>query len=130
MQQFTIGLPAVVAFLAVLVPLVVLYAGLLILVGTLSRSIRESQTYVALLSFVVMTPAVMSQFIGLTGGAHETWVAWTPILNASMALGAALKNQVDFSLILPSMTTSLVLGGLTCGLALNAFMKESILRRS
>lgn len=129
-KGFTIGLPAIAAFLAVLIPLVVLYAGLLILVGCLSRSIRESQTYVALLSFIVMTPAVMSQFIGLTGGTHETWVAWTPILNSAMALGQALKNEVDLALILPSMATSLVIGGITCAFALSAFMKESILRRS
>ncbi len=130
LKGLSLGLPAVLAFLAVLLPLVVLYAGMLILVGTLSRSIRESQTYIAILSFVVMTPAVMSQFIGLTGGTHETWVAWTPILNASVALGQALKNQVDFALILPSLATSLGIGGIACAIALNMFLKESILRRT
>lgn len=117
-------------FLAVLTPLVALYAGMLLAVSSLAKSIRECQTYLALLSFVVMLPAVMSQFVGLTGADQAAWTGWTPILNTSMALTQALKGQADPYLIVQSVLTSGILGLAAAAWAVRLFDREEILQRT
>lgn len=125
---FSLG--TVAAFVVVLAPLVALYAGMLLLVSAAAKSVRECQTYLALVSFVVMLPAVMSQFVGITGADQAPWVGWTPILNSSMALTQALKNQFDPVLLLQCVGTCGVLGLVAAWAAVRLFDREEILLRT
>jgi sodium transport system permease protein len=123
------GLDSFAAFVLVLAPLVLMYAGALLAVSSLSRSMREAQTYLTVLSFLVMTPAIMSQFIGLTGADRTEWVRWTPILNTSMVMSQSLRGRVDWLLAAQSALIALALAAFAWWLCVRLFSRETILQR-
>lgn len=127
---FQLGILPVLSFVAVLAALAGFYASLMLAVSAQARSVRENQTYLTLVSFLIMMPAVMSQFIGLTGDDQAAWVQWTPVLNASVALGQALRGQVDAVLLAKCILVPGILAGILAWWAIRTFEKESILRRA
>jgi sodium transport system permease protein len=77
-MNLSINLSTVVAVAAMLLPLTVLFASVLLAVGLLAKSYREAQTYVQPLMFVVVAPAI----IGALPGVELNWkTALVPILN-------------------------------------------------
>lgn len=118
------------AMLATLVPLVAFFASSMIAVSAYAKNLREAQTYLTLFSFVVIMPAVFSQFIGVTGADKATWVEWTPILNAAVALKDALEANVRGSVLLASAVTSGLLAVIGWWLCRVFFEREQIVNRS
>lgn len=120
---------AVVEMFGVLIPLVVLFASLLIAVSAYAKNVREAQTYLTLVSFVVLMPAIFSQFIGFTGAQDEAWVRLAPILSTAVALKEALLNELEFGNFLMTAGVNLVLGLLMLRVAFWLFNREQILTR-
>ena len=127
---FNLSPVSIASFLIVLIPLVLLYSSLLIAVSSLAKSVRESQTYLTLVSFLVMTPAIFSQFVSITGDDKAGWVQWTPVLNASVALGKSLKNQTDWMLVAKCVALPLLLASIFVFMAVRTFNREEILNRT
>jgi sodium transport system permease protein len=119
-------LPPVVALL---VPLVALFAAVLIAVSTRARNMRESQTYLTLLSLVVLLPAVFSQFIGFTGLERAAWVKWTPVLGHAVGLREALMGRPDWGTVGASAVVGLGIAALALAWTRKAFLSESILAK-
>ncbi len=120
---------SIVELLGILVPLVVLFASMLLAVSAYAKNVREAQTYLTLVSFVVLMPAVFSQFIGFTGAQKEMWVRWTPILNSAVAIKEALLSSLEIVPFLITAGVSLVLGLLMLRVAFWLFSREQILTR-
>jgi sodium transport system permease protein len=120
---------AVVEMFGVLIPLVVLFASMLIAVSAYAKNAREAQTYLTLVSFVVLMPAIFSQFIGFTGAKDEAWVRLTPVLNSAVALKEALLDELALDDFLMTVGVSLVLGLLMLKVAFWLFRREQILTR-
>ncbi len=120
---------AILGLFGVLLPLVVLFASLLIAVSAYAKNVREAQTYLTLVSFVVLMPAIFSQFIGFTGAQNEAWVRWTPILNASVAIKEALLNELEVVPFLITALSSLAIGLVLLKVAVGLFSREQILTR-
>jgi sodium transport system permease protein len=120
---------AILGLFGVLVPLVVLFASLLLAVSAYAKNVREAQTYLTLVSFIVLMPAIFSQFIGFTGAQDAMWVRWTPILNSAVAIKEALLNELEIIPFLITAGTSLVLGLLMLQVAVRLFSREQILTR-
>lgn len=123
--------PAMVGtVLLVIIPLSAMFAGLLLAISAFSKNTREAQTYLSLLSFVVLMPAVFSQIIGLTDFARARWVSFVPVLNSATVLRESLLNKVDPMSLIITVGLSLALASISIWLAVRMFHREQILVRS
>lgn len=115
--------------LAVLIPTVFLFAALLIAISTYSRNVREAQTQTTLLSFVVILPAVFSQFIGFTDFGSERWINAVPVLNAANSIRAAMLGKFDGIGLLITFGVSTALAAIAIAIAVRMFNREEVLVR-
>jgi sodium transport system permease protein len=114
---------------AVLLPLVALFAGVLLSISTFARNTREAQTHLTLVSFLVLMPAIFSQFIGYTDFAHAPWVPFVPILNSATCIKDALMGKFDGTALSITIGTSLVLAAMSMRWAIWMFGREQVLTR-
>lgn len=124
-----ITLPHVAAILAVIVPLTAMFAGILLSVCAFAKNTREAQTYLTLISFVVLMPAIFSQFIGYTDMAKAPWVSFVPILNSALCIREALGDKLDFGMLAVTIGTSIGLAALCIAKAVQLFNREEVLTR-
>lgn len=117
------------AIMAVLVPLVALFSAGMIAISAYARNVREAQTNLALMSFVVLMPAVFSQFIGFTDFAKAKWISAVPVLNSSMAIRDALKGIVDYNAVAITFAVNTALAAICLWLAIRMFSREQVLTR-
>lgn len=125
----SISFSNVMIALGMLIAMVAFFSALMVAVSAYARNIREAQTYLGGLSFLVLLPAVFSQVIGFTGAESAGWVAWTPILNTAVGLRGVIKGEPDTTLVLGSIVTSLVLAFVFLQVAMRLFRKEEIVLR-
>lgn len=124
-----VGFGTILGVVAALVPLVAFFASLLLAVSAWAKNMREAQTYLTLVSFVVLMPAIFSQVIGFTDLGQQAWVAWTPILNTALCLREALLGKLTLGTLLPAIATSVVLALIGMQAVSVLFRRESILSR-
>ncbi len=110
--------------LLVMIPLAVLFAGLLLAVSTFARNQKEAQTYLAPLFIFVLMPAMASMFIGTDVGKS---IALVPVLNASIIIKQALSGSYDPGFISIAFAASAVYAGIALFIATRLFHKESVL---
>ncbi|HLK57559.1 MAG TPA: ABC transporter permease [Chthonomonadaceae bacterium] len=115
---------AVGVTLMVILPLSVLFAGLLLTVSTYARNQREAQTYVAPLLLMVLMPAMVSMFIGTDVGRP---IALVPVLGATIIIKQALSGSYDPAFILLAFGASIVYAAVALTYAIRLFQKESVL---
>ncbi len=120
---------ALLAILAILIPLVAFFAGLMLAISAFAKNTREAQTHLTLLSFVVLIPAISSQFIGFTEAGRAWWIKLVPILNSSDAIRSALLGRLDAESALVTIGISLVLGAIGVITAIKLFEREEVLVR-
>lgn len=116
--------------LVLMIPLVMFFASLLILASSYAKNVREAQTYLGLGSFVVMLPAIFSQFIGFTDYGRTIWINFIPVLNTANNLRMILQGKPDFLGISITVGTGLLLAGVTSLLVVWMFNREELLVRS
>jgi sodium transport system permease protein len=121
---------SVVAIVLALVPLIVFFAAGLLSLSTIARNQREVQSYLSLVSFIVLIPAMMSQFIGYTEAAGSTWISFVPVLNTATVLRQALLEKVDLTTLGVTFAVSGVLAAASLALVVHLFRKESVLFRT
>lgn len=120
---------AVICAAGVLMSLVVFFAAMMVSLSAYSRNIRESQTYMGVMSFAILLPAVFSQFIGFTGVESAPWVKFTPVLNTALSLKDLLHNDFNPALIVGSIGVNTCLGLLFILVAFRLFRREEIVLR-
>ncbi len=113
--------------LLVMLPIAVLFAGMLLAASTFARNQKEAQTYLAWLLPLVLLPGMMSMFIGTDVGRG---VALIPILGAAIIIKQALSNTYDPIFILLAFATSVLWAGLALAFATRLFQKESVLLKA
>ncbi len=123
------SITAIGAIMLVLIPLVGFFGGVLLAVSAYAKNMREAQTYLTLVSFIVLMPAIFSQFIGFTDLGKQAWVAFTPILNSSVAIREALLGKPDWGHIGIAVGINLVFAALGVRLVVWLFNREQILGR-
>lgn len=123
------GPDALAAMLLVVIPLTAMFAAVLLAVSAGARNIRECQTQLTLLSFLVLMPAVFSQFIGFTDFATAGWVSWVPILNSSVSLQQAFQGHFRVDIVAPTVVTNLALTAGALAVAVRLFHREQVLTR-
>ncbi len=126
-----LGLTTVSAgiILLLLIPLVGFFASLLLAISTYAKNVREAQTFLSLASFVVLMPAMFSQFIGLTDFASAKWVNLVPILNTANNIRNALLGKPDLTGVAITIATSLTLAAIATWFTVWLFNREEVLVR-
>lgn len=110
----------------VLVPVVAIFAAILLSLSIYARSFKEAQTYMGSLIVVVIVPVMMAMLPGvqLKGG----W-AWVPLTNVALAIKELIKGTMDyFQLLAIFSSTALIAGGLLV-FCVFWFNKEKVLFR-
>ena len=91
---------------------------------------REAQTYLTLVGFLVIMPAIFSQFIGFTDSQNALWVRLTPVLNSAVALKEALVGELELVPFLMTVGISLALAAIALRVCFWLFSREQILTRT
>jgi sodium transport system permease protein len=118
------GLPELVRFMAIVVPLAALTSALQMLISTYGRSYREAQTYVSYLATAVSLVPVAVIF----GGANDApWQLGVPVLGQLMAFSRVLRGDAptpqDF--LVPS-AVALLLAAIALALVARLLRQERI----
>jgi sodium transport system permease protein len=125
-SQFTIDPTAVVAVIAILLPVAVLFASALLAVALFAKSYREAQTYVSPLVFIVIAPAV----IGTLPGVELSWkTALVPILNTSLVSKEILAGNHPWPLMAAVFGMMCVYAAFGIVVAVRLFNREDVLFR-
>lgn len=115
--------------LLVMVPTVALFASIMIAVSTYARNARESQSYLTLVSFLVLMPAISSQFIGFTDAGSSRWVNFVPVLNAANTIRQSMFGKFDWSGIAITVAVGLAIALIAMRVAVQLFNREEVLTR-
>lgn len=114
--------------LALLVPVAMLFAAVLLAVSLYARSLKEAQSYLGPLMMVVIFPAMVS----LIPGMGLSWgMAFAPVFNVTLLMKAALMQ--DFSqpgLMIAVCFINLGYAALALWAALLMFRREQVIFRS
>jgi sodium transport system permease protein len=117
----------VVAMLVIMVPVAVLFSGVLLAIALTAKSYKEAQSYVTPLMIVVILPAVAAM---LPGVELDTRLALIPILNVSLVSKELVAGIYDWPVIAVIFSTSCVYAGIALAAAIAAFRRESVLFRT
>jgi sodium transport system permease protein len=113
--------------LAVLVPLAVILAALVVIVGTYARSQKEASTYLLPIYMVI----VLVGMVSMTGTATFRGAQFLiPIANALYVLQSIIVGDVVFQDILLTLGANVVCGAILIFLAIQLFKREAVLFRS
>jgi len=124
---FSLDLPALGWMLVVLVPLAVILAALVIIVGTYARSQKEASTYLLPIYMVIVLVGMMS----MTGGiAFEGTRYLIPVANALYALQGIIVGELVTTNILYTLIANVVCGVALIAAAVRLFKREAVLFRS
>jgi sodium transport system permease protein len=124
-----IGAPEIGTILLILIPTVAFFASLLIAISTYAKNPREAQSYLALVSFVVIMPAVFGQIIGFTDLSANWWIRAIPVLNTSVALREALQGKSTLFGVGLTIGVGAILALIGIRIAVSLFKREQVLVR-
>lgn len=110
--------------LLVLIPLSVLFAGMLLAISTFARNQKEAQTYLGSLFPIVLIPAFFSMFMGAKVSLS---IALIPILNGSLIIKQALNGNFNAPFIALAFAASIGYAILSLGVATKMFQNEGVL---
>jgi sodium transport system permease protein len=113
----------------VLIPTVAFFASLLLAVSAFAKNTREAQSYMGLISLVVLMPAIFSQIIGLTDLASKWWIRLIPVLNTSVTLRDSLQGKSNVQGIALTIAVGAVLAFIGIRIAVYLFKREEVLTR-
>jgi len=124
---FSLDLPALGWMLVVLIPLAVILAALVIIVGTYARSQKEASTYLLPIYMVIVLVGMMSMTGGMT---FEGTRYLIPVANALYALQGIIVGDLVASNILYTLGANIVCGVVLIAAAVRLFKREAVLFRS
>lgn len=125
--QMSIEPSTVAVVVVMLLPLVVLFASVLLAVSLLAKSFREAQTYVAPMSFIVIAPAIIGAFPGV----ELNWkTALVPILNTSLVSKEIIAGSYPWLYIAAIFGMTCVYAAFGIATAVRMFNREDILFRA
>lgn len=124
---FSLDLAAFGWMLAVLVPLAVILAALVIIVGSFARSQKEASTYLLPIYMGIVLVGMMS----MTGSVTFQGLRYLiPVANALYALQGIIMGNVVTADILLTLGANIVCGVILIAAAVRLFKREAVLFRS
>ncbi len=124
---FGLSLPAFGWILVVLIPLAVIIAALVIIVGSYARTQKEASTYLLPIYMVI----VLVGLVSMTGGVSFQGLRFLiPVANALYALQEIILSGLHVSHLLYTLGANVVCGGLLIAASIRLFKREAVLFRS
>ncbi len=124
---FSLDLAAFGWMLVVLVPLAVILAALVIIVGSYARSQKEASTLLLPIYMVI----VLVGMVSMTGGVSFEGLRYLiPVANALYALQGIILGDAGFQSLVFTLIANVVAGGLLIAAAVQLFRREAVLFRS
>ena len=124
---FSIGMGDFAWMLGVLLPLAVILAALVIIVGSFARNQKEASAYLMPIYMVIVLVGIVS----MTGGAKLAGASFLiPVANALYALQEIIMNNLNFQHLIYTLAANIACGGLLIAASIRLFKQETILFRS
>lgn len=123
----TVDLPSLLMVFAMMLPIAIMFAALLLALSLFARSFKEAQSYVSPLMIVVIMPAVASMVPGVE---LDGVLSLVPVLNVSLVSKELLSGTFHWGYIALIFLSSSVYAAAALGFAVWQFQRESVLFRS
>jgi sodium transport system permease protein len=124
---FALDLPAFGWMLLVLLPLAVILAALVVIVGSFARSQKEASTYLLPIYMVIVLVGMTSMTGSVTFEGARFLI---PVANALYALQGIIVGNVVVRDLFYTLGANVVCGGLLIAAAVGLFKREAVLFRS
>jgi sodium transport system permease protein len=122
-----LSLGSVLSLFVLVVPLAIMFSGLLLATSVFAKSYKEAQSYVSPLMALVIIPAVAVMMPGVD---LNFSLAMIPILNVSLVCKEVLSGTYHWGLISIVFLSSCGYAAIALSLAVHFFKKEAVLFRS
>ena len=121
-----IGIIDFVLIFLMLVPVVAIFAAVLLSISIYAKSFKEAQSYMVPLVFLVIVPVVLALLPGveLKGG----W-AWVPLTNVALAMKELIKGTMDYFQLIAIFGSTVVIAGAVLTFCVYWFKQEKVLFR-
>lgn len=124
---FSLDLPAFGWMLVVLVPLAVILAALVIIVGSYARSQKEASTFLLPIYMVI----VLVGMVSMTGSVSFEGARYLiPVANSLYALQAIILGDAALQNLLYTLVSNVISGAILIAAAVQLFKREAVLFRS
>lgn len=122
----SIGFIDFILMFLMLVPVVAIFASILLSLSIYAKSFKEAQSYMGTLVILVIIPIIFAMLPGveLTGG----W-AWVPLTNVALAIKELIKGTMDYYQLFAIFGSTVVIAGALIAFCVYWFNKEKVLFR-
>lgn len=121
-----IGIIDFVLIFLMLIPVVAIFAAVLLSLSIYARSFKEAQSYMGSLIMVVIFPVLIAMMPGvkLEGG----WI-WVPLTNVALAMKELFKGTMDYFALFGIFTSTAAIAAALIAFCVYWFNKEKVLFR-
>jgi sodium transport system permease protein len=109
-----------------LVPVVAIFASLLLSLSIYARSFKEAQGYMTPLVFLTIIPIIIALLPGIE---LKGVYAWIPLTNVALAMKELIKGTMDYMALVPIFVSTSVIAGLLIAFCVYWFKREKVLFR-
>ncbi len=114
--------------LLVAISLAAIFSALQLAVSVFARSFREAQTYLSPLTFLIVVPGIMTEFVPPSEVSASMF--YIPVLNSLFVLKELIMGVVNWSHLGVTLGTGLIWTIVSLRLATSLFSRESVLFRT
>ncbi|MBT1450945.1 ABC transporter permease [Glaciecola sp. XM2] len=122
----SIGLLDFLLVFLMLVPIVAMFAAILLALSIYARSYKEAQGYMTPLVFLVIVPVLVAVIPGIE--LKGVW-AWVPLTNVALAIKELIKGTMDYVQLFAIFGSSVIIAGALIAFCVHWFNKEKVLFR-
>ncbi|MDT0628396.1 ABC transporter permease [Alteromonas sp. W364] len=109
-----------------LVPVVAIFAAVLLTLSIYARSFKEAQGYMTPLVFVVIIPVIFAMLPGVE--LKGIW-AWVPLTNVALAIKELIKGTMDYVQLFAIFGSTAIIAGGLLAFCIHWFKQEKVLFR-
>ncbi len=125
--SFSLGMGDFAWILGVLLPLAVILAALVIIVGSYARNQKEASAYLMPIYMVIVLVGIVS----MTGGVSFAGARFLiPVANALYALQEIIMNEPQLQHLIYTLAANIACGAFLIAVSIRLFKRETILFRS
>jgi sodium transport system permease protein len=109
-----------------LVPVVAIFAAVLLSISIYAKSFKEAQSYMGPMSILVVIPIMLALLPGVE--LKGVW-AWVPITNVSLAMKELVKGTMDYYQLFAIFGSTVIIAGALFAFCVYWFNQEKVLFR-
>lgn len=110
----------------VLIPVVAIFASILLCLSIYATSFKEAQGYMSPMVFVVILPLVVAMLPGIT--LDGVW-SWVPLTNVALAIKELVKGTMNYVMLVPIFLSHALMAAVLISFSTYWFNQEKVLFR-